>query len=172
LYSFFESHMLRLFSTAAIALAGLLMLGCRSGRSVLTIRELPNYDTRSPDHILFLNFRITGKPGGSERVELASATVGNGRMKDLNRPVHFPTHIKAVPEYAAGALEREMVFEHPLYHAAEVSDPSGHIRREEVEAKEGTLLIRMPMHSGLDRLELFSVTPESGSVKIYTLSFN
>jgi hypothetical protein len=164
--------MLRLFSTVAIALAGLLMFGCRSGRSMLTVSELPNYDTRSPDHILFLNFRITGKPGGNEKVELASANVGNGRMKDLNHPVHFPTHIKVVPRYPTTALEREMVFEHPLYHAAEVSDPSGHIRREEVQAKEGALLVRMPMHSGLNRLELFSVTPERGSVKIYTLSFN
>jgi hypothetical protein len=164
--------MLRLFYTVAIALAGLLMISCRSGRSVLTISELSNYDARSPDHILFLNFLITGKPGGNENVELASANVGNGKMKDLYRSVHFPTYIKAVPGYSTGALEREMVFEHPLYHAAEVSDPSGHIRRGEVQAKEGTLLIRMPMHSGLNRLELFSVTPERGSVKIYTLSFN
>lgn len=164
--------MLRLFSTVAIALAGLLMIGCRSGRSVLTVSELPNYDTRSPDHILFLNFLITGKRGGNESVELTSANVGNGKMKDLNRPVHFPTYIKAVPRYSTSSLEREMVFEHPLYHAAEVSDPSGHVRREEVQAKAGTLLVRMPMHSGLNRLELFSVTPERGSVKIYTLSFN
>ncbi|SEI97616.1 hypothetical protein SAMN05216327_10571 [Dyadobacter sp. SG02] len=164
--------MLRLFPSVAIALAGLLMLGCRSGRSVLTVSELPNYDTRSPDHILFLNFRITGKPGGNERVELASANVGNGKMKDLHRPVHFPTHIKAIPLYNTSTVEREMLFEHPLYHSAEVSDPSGHMRREEIRANEGTLFIRMPMYPGLNRLELFSVTPESGSVKIYTLSFN
>ncbi len=164
--------MLRLLSTVAIALAGLLMLGCRSGRSSLTVSELPNYDSRSADHILFLNFRITGKPGGNENVELAGANVGNGKMKDLNHPVNFPTHIKAVPRYTTSALESEMVFAHPLYHATEVSDPSGHIRSEEVQAREGTLLVRMPMHSGLNRLELFSVTPERGSVKIYTLNFN
>lgn len=52
-----------------------------------------------------------------------------------------------------------------------MSDPSGHIRREEMHAKEGVLLIRMPMRSGLNGLELFSVTPERGPVKIYTLSF-
>ncbi len=163
--------MLRLFSTVAIALACLLMPGCRSGRPVLSISELPNYDTRSPDHILFLNFLITGKPGGNENVELASAHVGNGKIKDLHRPVHFPVYIKAVPSYTTSALEREMVFEHPLYHAAEVSDPSGHMRREELRAKDGTLLIRMPVQPGLNRLELFSVTPERGPVKIYTLSF-
>lgn len=164
--------MLRLFSTVIIALAGLLLTECRSGRSTLKISELPNYDSQSPDHILFLNFRITGKPGGSERVELASATAGNGRMKDLRHPVHFPVQIKAIPRYTTSALETEMAFEHPLYRSVEVSDPSGHMRRQEVEAGEGTLLIRMPMHSGLDRLELFSVTPERGSIKIYTLSFN
>ena len=164
--------MLRLMSTAAFVLAGLFMPGCKSGRSTLAIRDIPNYDTRSPDHILFLNFRITGKPGGSENVALVSATAANGHMKDLHHPVDFPYHIKAVPTYSASAAGREMVFEHPLYHSAEVSDPSGHIRREAVQAKEGTLLIRMPMNAGLNGLELFSVTPERGPVKIYTLSFN
>lgn len=164
--------MLRLISTAALVLAGLLMPGCKSGHSVLTTREIPNYDTQSPDHILFLNFRITGKPGGNENVELVGATAANGRMKDLQRPVDIPYHIKAVPRYSANEAGREMVFEHPLYHPAEISDPSGHIRRETVQAKEGTLLIRMPMKAGLNGLELFSVTPEKGSVKIYTLSFN
>lgn len=163
--------MSRLFSTVAIALAGLLLLHCRSGHSVLTISELPNYDTRSTDHILFLNFRITGKPGGDENVALVSARAGTGRMKALSYPVHFPVQIKAVPQYETGSLEPEMVFEHPLYRSVEVSDPSGHIRREEMHAKEGVLLIRMPMRSGLNGLELFSVTPERGPVKIYTLSF-
>jgi len=164
--------MLRLFSTAAIALVCLLMFGCKSGRAVLAISELPNYDTRSPDHLLFLNFLITGKPGGNEHVELASANVANGRMKDLAYPVHFPTQIKAIPRYSSRASEREMVFEHPLRRSVEVSDPTGHMRREEVQASEGHLMIRMPLHSGLNRLELFSVTPERGSVKIYTLSFD
>jgi len=164
--------MLRLLSTAAIALAGLLMLGCKSGHSLLTVSELPNYDTRSPDHLLFLNFRIMGKPGGNEHVELVSATAANGRMKDLSYPAHFPVQIKAIPRYATSAPEHEMVFEHPLHRSVEVSDPAGHMRREEVRAKEGTLLIRMPLHSGLNALELFSVSPERGSVKIYTLSFN
>lgn len=164
--------MLRLYSTAAFALAGLLMFACKSGRSVLTVRELPNYDTLSADHLLFLNFRITGKPGGNEHVELVSATAATGRMKDLAYPVHFPVRIKAVAQYATNASGQEMVFEHPLYKSAEVSDPAGHIRREEIRAKEGTLLIRMPLHAGINALELFSVSPERGSVKIYTLSFN
>lgn len=164
--------MLRLFATASIAFAGLLLLGCRSERSTLKISEIPNYDTQSPDHILFLNFRITGKPGGNENVALVSARAANGRMKDLYHPVNFPYHIKAVPRYSTNAIEREMVFAHPLYRSAEVSDPSGHIRREEVRANEGTLLVRMPLHSGLNGLELFSVSPGRGSVKIYTLSFD
>jgi hypothetical protein len=164
--------MLRLFATVAIALTGFLMLGCGSGQAVLTVDKIPNYDSRSPDHILFLHFRITGKPGGNERVALVSTQAANGRIKELYRPVEFPVHIKAIPRYTTGALEREMVFEHPLYRSAEVSDASGHMRRQEVRANEGTLLIRMPMHSGLNGLELFSVTPESGSVKIYTLTFN
>ena len=165
--------MLRLLPTAAIAFVGLLMFGCKSERSVLAVRDLPNYDTRSSDHLLFLNFRISGKPGGNEHVELVSARVANGRMKDLYHPVNYPVvRIKAVPRYGNRVSDKEMAFLHPLYHWAEVSDPTGHIRREEVRAKEGTLLIRMPLDSGLNRLELFSVTPERGSVKIYTLSFN
>ena len=163
--------MLRLFSAAAIVLAGLLMFGCKSGHSVLKISELRNYDPRSPDHLLFLNFRITGKPGGNEHVELVSATAADGRMKNLPYPVHFPVQIKAIPRYATSALEHEMVFEHPLHRSVEVSDPAGHMRREEVREREGTLLIRMPLQPGLNVLELFSVSPERGSVKIYTLSF-
>lgn len=164
--------MLRLFYPVAIALAGLLMLNCRSARSALIISDLPNYDSQSADHILFLNFRITGKPDGHENVELITARAANGRMKELHRPVNFPFQIKAIPGYSGNIIAQEMVFEHPLYHSAEVSSPSGHIRREEVRSEEGTLLIRMPMPSGLNRLELFSITPERGSVKIYTLRFN
>ena len=165
--------MLRLLPTAAIALVGLLMFGCKSGRSVLRISELPTYDERSPNHILFLNFRITGKLGKKEKVELVSAQVANGKMKNPYHPINYPAvRIKAVLRYTNGVLEHEMAFLHPLYQLVEVGDPSGHIRREEVRAKEGRLLIRMPVHSDLNSLELFSVMPERGSVKIYTLSFN
>ncbi|SDF32948.1 hypothetical protein SAMN04487996_11035 [Dyadobacter soli] len=156
---------------AAIVLAGLLMLECRSGRAVLAVSELPDYNKQSADHIIFLNFRITGKPGGNERVELASANVGDGKMKDISRPVHSPYQIKAVPRYKTSAIEREMVFEHPLLRNAEVSDPGGHIRQVEATASEGSLLVRLQQHAGLNQLELFSVSPESGTVKIYTLDF-
>ncbi|GGM92439.1 hypothetical protein GCM10010967_27060 [Dyadobacter beijingensis] len=145
---------------------------CSPGVTVLNIRELPNYDSRSADHILFLNFRITGKAGGRERVELAGTNLGVGRMKNIYHPVNFPVRIKAIPRYGDVGLEEEMTFEHPLYRSAEVSDESGHIDRKEVEAKEGSLQVRMPVRPGLNALELFSVTPEKGTVKIYTLHFD
>nr|WP_295928396.1 hypothetical protein [uncultured Dyadobacter sp.] len=164
--------MLRLFSTVAITLAGLLMIRCKPAQSTLTIREIANYNANSADHILFLNFRISGGVGGKEKVELMSAHAGDGKMKDISRPVHFPYQIKAIPRYKTSAIGREMIFEHPLYKGAEVSDPSGHMRQVEVKAKEGNVLIRLQQHSGLNQLELFSVSPEKGTVKIYTLDFN
>ncbi|MCF0070047.1 hypothetical protein LZD49_06160 [Dyadobacter sp. CY261] len=164
--------MLRLSSTVAITLAGLLMIHCKPAQSTLTVGQISNYNANSPDHILFLNFRISGGVGGREKVELLSASAGDGKMKDIARSVHFPYQIKAIARYSASAVEREMVFEHPLFKGREVSDPSGHMRQVEVKATEGNVLIRLQQHSGLNQLELFSVSPEKGTVKIYTLDFN
>ncbi|OJV14473.1 MAG: hypothetical protein BGO21_17270 [Dyadobacter sp. 50-39] len=164
--------MLRLLFPAVILLTGLLMFQCKPTRSVLTISELPNYNSQFQDHILFLHFRITGNPGGGkEKVELVSATVGNGRMKDIRRPVTFPVYINVVPRYAGDSLRREMQVEHPLRRSIEVSDAEGQIRRQEVRQKEGTFVIRMPVEAGLNGLELFSVSPERGGVQIYNLRF-
>lgn len=152
-------------------LSGLFIMQCRTGRPALDISALPNYDKSSPDHILFLQFRISGEAGGKERVELVSANVANGRMKEMDSPVIFPVYLKAIPRYTTSAIEREMLFENPLRRAVEISDPSGYIRRQEVREQEGSLFIRMPVHGGLNGLELFSVSPERGEVQIYHLQF-
>ncbi|WP_353719581.1 hypothetical protein [Dyadobacter sp. 676] len=164
--------MLRLFSTAAILLAGLSLFECKPARSSLAVNQVPNYNPQSPDHILFLNFRITGAVSGKEEVQLVSASAGDGRMKDIARPVHSPYQIKAIPRFKTGAAGREMAFEHPLFRNAEVSDPEGHIRHVDVTAREGNLLIRLQQQPGLNQLELFSVSPGNGTVKIYTLDLN
>lgn len=164
--------MLRMFTTVGLVLAGLLMTHCKPARSALTVGEVTNYNPGARDHILFLNFRISGSVGGREKVELVSAQAGDGRMKTIARDVHFPYQIKALARYSTGTIEQEMVFEHPLYRSAEVSDPTGHIRQVEATATEGDLMVRLQQQPGLNQLELFSVSPEKGTVKIYTLDFN
>lgn len=164
--------MLRSPSTFVICFACLLTLNCQPGRSALTINRIRNYDIESKDHILFLTFQLTGEAGGKEKVRLLGSTAGNGRMKNILHPVHFPYRIIAIPRYTTSAIEREMSFEHPLFKAAEVSDPSGAIEHVEATAREGSLSIRLQQDPGLNRLELFSVSPQKGTVKIYTLHFD
>lgn len=147
------------------------MLQCKPARSILTISELPNYNSQSPDHILFLHFRMTGKPGGKERVELVSAKAATGRVKELGHPVTFPIYIMAIPRYNNDPAERAMYFENPLLRAVELSDPDGNIRRQEVRETQGYLFLRMQIDPGLNDLELFSVSPDKGAVKIYILHF-
>ncbi|MGV3600143.1 MAG: hypothetical protein ACO1N1_03010 [Dyadobacter fermentans] len=163
--------MLRLRVPAALMLAGLLMVQCKSAHSTLSVARMAGYTPAARDQILFLNFRITGTAGGGEEVTLASATAGEGKLKDLSRPVHFPYQIRAVPRYSSSAIEREMVFEHALFKSAEVSDPSGHLKHAEVRAGAGNILIRLQADSRLNQLELFSVSPDKGTIKIYTLDF-
>lgn len=164
--------MLKLLSTLLIAVAGLSAMNCRPGRSSLMVGQLPNYNRESKDHIIFLTFQITGEVGGREKVRLMYANAGNGRMKEMLRPVHFPYQIIAIPRYTTNTIEREMAFEHPLFKSAEISDPSGKIRQVEATSKEGTMLVRLQQNPGLNRLELFSVSPQKGAVKIYTLHFD
>lgn len=164
--------MLRVFNTVAIAILVLLFAGCGPGRSTLTISNVPNYDKSVSDHILFLDFRVTAEnQGDHEKVELVKAISGNGRMKNLMRPVHYPYQIKAIPRYTTSAIEKELVFEHPLFNTKEVSEPGGTITKMEVTNTEGILSMRLQDAQALDRLDLYSVSPGKGTVKIYTLRF-
>ncbi|TLV03094.1 hypothetical protein [Dyadobacter luticola] len=147
--------------------ACLAILGCASSQSVLNVREISGYDSSKEEHIIFLNLKISeGKP---EKVKLVSATSGNGKMKNLRPAVDYPYQIKVIPRYNSNRLETEMVFEHPLYKLVEVPHEDGKLSKSAQEAKEGTLLVRFQEDKTMERIEFYSVTPERGSVKIYTL---
>lgn len=166
------SYMPRFSNAIVIAVLAVLLVGCGPGRSTLKISKVPNYDKSVSDHIFFLDFRVTAEnQGDREKVELVKAISGSGRMKNILRPVHYPYQIKAIPRYTTSALEKELIFEHPLFNAREVSEPGGTITKVAVTNTEGIISMRLQEAPGLDRLELYSVTPEKGTVKIYTLRF-
>ncbi len=146
--------------------------GCKSAESVLKVSEMPNYDKKSADRMLFLNFRIsTSGEAAPEKVELVNAVSGNARLKNLVPPVHDPYQIKVIPRYSASRMEKETFYEHPLFRSVEVSAPDGKLSRSEERNREGMLNIRLQDDIYLTSLEVYSVTPEKGTVKIYTLNF-
>lgn len=164
--------MTRFFNTTFVGFLVLISAGCGSGRSTLTVSEIPNYDKSVSDHILFLDFRVTAKNRDDrEKVRLVKAISGSGRMKQIGRPVYDPYQIKAIPRYSTGAVEREMFFEHPLFQTREVAEPGGAIQKAAVSNTEGIVSIRLQDARGLERLDLYSVSPGKGTVKIYTLRF-
>jgi hypothetical protein len=154
-----------------IFIASAHIVGCKSAESVVKVSEMENYKKESADHILFLNFRISTGRGASEKVELVNSVSGSGRMKNLVAPVHGAHQIKVVPRYSAGRMELGTFYEHPLFRSVEVSTADGKLSRSEVTDREGMLNIRVQDDTFLTGLELYSVTPARGTVKIYTLNF-
>ncbi|WP_348066566.1 hypothetical protein [Dyadobacter sp.] len=145
-------------------------MNCKSGESVLNKEDISNYDISTKDHILFFEFKITdGGKGKPEKVKFIKAVSGNGKMKNLGQKVLYPYQIHVIPRYNTGFLETEIALEHPLHRSVEVPGQDGIITKENVVAGEGTLSFRLQEHRNMDRVELFSITPESGSTKIYTL---
>ncbi|GGB81318.1 hypothetical protein GCM10011325_05980 [Dyadobacter sediminis] len=131
-----------------------------------------NYDKAVKEHILFMEFDIrTGAKGRQEKVKLVRAVAGNGRTKGLNSPVHGPYRIMMVPRYRSNALEKEFYYEHPLFRSVEVASPGGTLSKASIAAKQGMLSVRIQENADLDRIELFSLTPDKGTTKIYTVYF-
>ena len=131
---------------------------------------ITNYDKAVKEHILFLEFKISSDANGKhENVKLVSAVSGNGKMKDLNNPVLDPYRIVAVPRYKTSILVKELYFEHPLFRTVEVASESGTLSKKSITATEGSLSIRIQENEHMNRIELFSVTPEKGTIKIYTV---
>ncbi len=147
-------------------------IGCSGARSVLDVKTLPNYDKTAPEHIVFLNFKITeGSKTGSEQVELMNAMAGSGKMKNLSGGhVVYPSYIKAVKSYVDGR-QVEFLYEHPLIKQIEVSTPDGQISKVVETAREGILSIRFQEEKLLKKMELHSVRPGRAVRKIYSLTF-
>jgi hypothetical protein len=163
--------MFKLIFNLICIVMGLQLMNCKSGESVLNTREIGNYDTTSQEHILFFEFKITdaGK-GNPEKVKFIKAVSGNGKMKNLRQTVDYPYQIHVFPRYNIGFLETEIPFEHPLYRLVEVPSQDGTLTKKSVVEKEGTLSFRLQEHSNMKSIELFSITPDRGKVKIYTLN--
>jgi hypothetical protein len=154
-----------------VILAASHLAGCSSGQALLEVSKVSGYDKAAAEHIIFLNLKIIDQGKGSnEKVKLMTATAGNGKMKNIRAAVEYPYQIKVLPRYSTSHLELETVFEHPLYRSVEVPNQDGTMSRSVVNSKEGLISLRFQEESTLDRIEIYSVTPERGSVKIYTLN--
>jgi hypothetical protein len=144
--------------------------GCSPRQSVLDLNQVTRYDKGAVDQILFLEFQVSEpKNGKKEVVSLVSAVAGNGRMKNLHRPVEYPYQIQVVPRYRTSALAIPLVFEHPLFREVEVPDPSGKITRKEQFVKEGSFTMRMQADPNMEKLDFYSIKPAQEPVRIYTL---
>ena len=144
--------------------------GCTPRQSALDLNDVTFFDAESAEQILFLEFRVVFlKKGNREEVGLVSAIAGKGKTKNLRRPVDSPYQIRIVPRYSVIAIELPLVYQHPLFQEVEVPDPSGIIKRRKLYAKEGTFTMRMQADDNIEKLDIYSVTPERGEVKIYTL---
>lgn len=158
------------FSFFIILMIGMLLSGCKTAESTLTMQNVRNYDPGAASHILFLDFRITGGDGKAEKAELVNVVSGNGKLKNVARPVPNPRQMSVVARYATEHEEVPLVFEHPLHKAVEVASEDGKLSKQDMHAKEGILSVRIQQDNGLEKLELYSITPEKGNIKIYTLN--
>ncbi len=105
-----------------------------------------------------------------ETVELVNAVSGNGKLKNLAAPVHSPYRIVVIPRYPVDDMEKALVFEHPLYKSVEVASGDGRLTKQDLNAKEGILSVRIQNDNGLEKVELYSITPGKENIKIYTLN--
>lgn len=160
----------RTFYNLLLLLIGLQLTHCKSGQSVLNVSDISGYDKNGKDHIIFLNFKIRDQGRRkNERVTLMNATSGNGRFKGLTAPVHYPYQIHVVPRYNTSHLETALIFEHPLFRSVEVASQNGTMSQSSLTASEGVLSMRMQEDKAMESIELYSITPDRGKVKIYTL---
>lgn len=153
-----------------ILMIGVALTGCKTSESSLTVQNVRNYDPNAANHILFLDFKITKRNGKTEAVELVNAVSGSGKLKNMAAPIHSPYQISVIPRYSVGHLETPLVFAHPLYKSVEVASLDGKLSKQELNAKEGILSIRIQKENGLEKIELYSTTPEKSEHKIYTLN--
>ncbi|MCF0062930.1 hypothetical protein MUK70_07855 [Dyadobacter chenwenxiniae] len=146
------------------------LLGCKTVESTLSLQNVRNYDPGAANHILFLDFKITKRDGRTEIVELVNAVSGSGKLKNLATPVHSPYQISVIPRYSVSHAEIPLVFEHPLYKFVEVASQDGKLSKQDLHTKEGNISVRIQKDNGLEKLEIHSLTPDKGNIKIYTLN--
>lgn len=157
-------------STILLLILCFQLVHCRQARSYVRAHELPNYDKSVANHILFLDFQITqDKEKGAVKAELINAIAGNGKMKDHGQGSIYPDQIKVVHYFSDRRTPVEMFYEHPLLRTAEVFSQDGNLSKSTQTARKGTLSIRFQEDQAREKIELYSVTPDRGAVKIYSL---
>lgn len=155
-----------------IFVAGLQLTGCKPSEATLKMNSIPNYRVEAGDHVLFLEFKIMRDAEGMEKVSINKSVAGTGRTKNLLAPVAGPYKILAVPRYSASRIEQEMSYEHPLFQSVEASDTTGTLTKSRLAVNEGALTIRLQDDPYLQKVDLYSVSPDKGKVLIYSLAFN
>lgn len=149
----------------------MICFGCNSPHAIIDVSTLPNYNGKAADHIVFLNFKISeGSKGRREKVELVRAVSGTGKMKSMENHVEYASYIRAVRKYSDGR-NQESIYQHPLFKQVEVSSPQGKIESRLLTADEGILTMRFQEDKSLEKIDLYSVSPNNGTRKIYTISF-
>ena len=146
-------------------------MSCSSSKSTLKTEKIANFDKQATDHILFLDFTVKKSVGlKPEATKLTNSVSGVGLLKDMDAEVRNPYQVKAVQYYNDGQKPKEVIFEHPLYKSVEIFDQDGTISRKPTSLNEGTLSMRIQHGSSLEKIELYSTTPDKGTVLIYTLT--
>ena len=160
----------RLLIVLFTGLINIHLQSCSPRHPILDLNGVPSFEPAASEQILFLTFRVAFvRNSAKEKIGLLGAISGKGRLKDIRRPVESPYQIRVIPRYSVRALENEIVFDHPLYHVAEVPDPSGVPTKQKMYAKEGSFTITLQANRHISSLDFYSVTPGREPYKIYTL---
>ena len=147
-------------------------IGCTSSKSTLQTEKIANFDKQASDHILFLDFSIKKNSGQKPEIaKLTSSVSGSGLLKNIRAEVHNPYQIKSIQYFNNGQKPVETRFEHPLYRSVELFDVDGSISRKPISLLESRLSMRIQHSNSLAKMELYSTTPDNGTVLIYTLNF-
>lgn len=147
-----------------------MFIGCASSQQHVIVHKLPNYDPQAIHQLLFLNFMIRrNEPGKPEQVRLTNAIIGNGEMKDIGDAVHTPYQIKLFEYTNDHQPPKEKSVEHPLFRSIEIANIDGTFDRKLTSDQEGHFSFRLPYTNTLTKIELYSITPDQGKQKIYTL---
>ena len=146
-------------------------LSCASSKSTLKTEKITNFDKQATDHILFLDFTVKKSVGQKpEATKLTNSVSGVGVLKDMGVEVQNPYQVKAIQYFSDGQKPIKIIYEHPLYKSVELFDKDGTISRKPTSLDEGILSMRIQHGGSLEKIELYSTTPDKGTVLIYTLT--
>lgn len=155
---------------SCFSLMTIVLISCQSSYQRLAVHALPNYDINASHRILFLDFSISRSGSGKrERLTLTNSIIGNGEMKNIGRALHSPYQLKFVRQYTDQHPPVADSIEHPLLRSLEIADRDGSQTRQLTSERNGNFSIRFPYTTALKKIDVYSVTPDNGNVKIHTI---